>query len=152
MDTWTIEAATGPLVLAHSDNEYAVYDQQQSYGRWPMTEEGHRLATAAYGAHAHTPHSQKHTIVYTVTGTGTADITYDAFDNGNSGGAQDNGATLPWTKTITGSGLFNAYSVDATLGINGGTVSCTVSIDGKQVASHTSTGQFATVDCIGSAS
>jgi hypothetical protein len=54
MDTWTIEVATGSLVLAHSDHEYAVYDELQSYGRWPMTEEGHQLAMAAYGAHAQT--------------------------------------------------------------------------------------------------
>ena len=51
--TWTIEAANGPLVLAHSQNEYAVYDNQQTYGRWPMTDQGHRLATEAYTAFAH---------------------------------------------------------------------------------------------------
>ena len=92
----------------------------------------------------------KHTVVYTVTGNGTADITFDTFTNGNSGSSQDTGASLPWTKTATGSGLFNLYDVTATLS-TGSTVTCTITVDGKQVASHTSTGQFATVDCTGSA-
>jgi hypothetical protein len=51
--TWTIEAASGPLVLAHSENEYAVYDNQQTYGRWPMTDGCHRLASETYTALAH---------------------------------------------------------------------------------------------------
>jgi hypothetical protein len=54
METWTIEEATGPLVLARSVNEYAVYDELLTYGRWPITEEGHQLAIAAYKAQAQT--------------------------------------------------------------------------------------------------
>ena len=95
---------------------------------------------------------QKHTIVYSVTGTGTAgDITYAAFDNGNSGTSQVANASLPWTKTITGSGLFNSYSVSGTLSQNGGTVTCTITVDGKQVASHTSSGAYSSAYCTGSA-
>jgi hypothetical protein len=92
----------------------------------------------------------KHTVVYSVTGSGTADISYDSVQNGNSGSAQDTGATLPWTKTITGSGLFNVYGVNAQL-TNGTSVTCNLTVDGKQIASHTSTGQYASVDCTGSA-
>jgi hypothetical protein len=92
----------------------------------------------------------KHTVVYSVTGSGTADITYDSFTNGNSGTSQDTGAAIPWSKTITGSGIFNVYSLTATLS-SGGTVTCSITVDGKQLASHTSTGQFASVDCAASA-
>ncbi|MCL4445701.1 MAG: MmpS family protein [Actinobacteria bacterium] len=92
----------------------------------------------------------KHTVVYSVTGSGTADITYDSFTNGNSGTSQDSGASIPWSKTITGSGLFNIYSLNATLS-NGGTVTCSITVDGKQLSSHTSTGQFAYADCTASA-
>jgi hypothetical protein len=92
----------------------------------------------------------KHTVVYTVTGSGTADITFDSFSGGSSGSSQDTGAALPWTKTITGSGIFNLYDVNATL-TSGTSVTCTLSVDGKVVASHSSTGQYASVDCTGSA-
>jgi len=95
--------------------------------------------------------TQKHTIVYTVTGSGTANITYAAYDNGNTGTSQVGDASLPWTKTITGSGLFNSYSVIATVGSNGGTVACTLSVDGKQVSSHSASGAFSSADCSGSA-
>lgn len=94
--------------------------------------------------------AQKHTIVYTVTGRGTADITYDSFENGSSGSADDNGAALPWTKTITGSGLFNLYDVSATSDSGSGSIACTLKVDGKVVASQSSSGQFANVDCSGS--
>ncbi len=95
--------------------------------------------------------NKKHTIVYTVTGSGTANITYFAFDNGNQGTSQVSDAQLPWTKTVTGSGLFNSYSVIATVGTNGGTVACTLRVDGKQVSSHTASGEFSSADCTGSA-
>ncbi len=96
--------------------------------------------------------TQKHTIVYSVTGSGTADINYDAFDNGkNNGSSSITNVPLPWTKTITGSGLFNSYSVGAYLKSSGGTVSCTLSIDGKQVSSHTSSGAYGSVSCRGNA-
>lgn len=92
-----------------------------------------------------------HTVVYSVTGSGTADITYDSFTNGNSGSAQDNGAALPWSKTVNGSGIFNVYSLSAQAQ-TGTSISCTITVDGKQVANHTSTGQYAVVACSGSAS
>ncbi len=91
-----------------------------------------------------------HTVFYSVTGDGTADVTYDSFTNGNSGTSQVTGATLPWTKTETGSGLFNIYSLAATVS-TGSSVTCTITVDGKQISTHTSTGQFANVDCTGTA-
>jgi len=91
----------------------------------------------------------KHTVVYSVTGSGTADINWDTFAYGNSGSSQDSGAALPWTKTVTGSGLFNIYSVTAQLQ-SGTSVTCSITVDGKLVSTHSSTGQFAIADCTGS--
>ncbi len=90
--------------------------------------------------------NKKHTVVYTVTGTGSADITYDSFTNGNSGSSQVSNAALPWTKTIVGSGLFNIYDVTATIGVNGGSLSCTITVDGKQVSSQHASGELGTAD------
>jgi hypothetical protein len=110
------------------------------------------IALVAGGSKAvNDANNQKHTIVYTVTGSGTADVTYDAFDNGNSGTSQLSSVQLPWTKTITGSGLFNSYSVIATVGSNGGTVACTLRVDGTQVSSHSASGAFSSANCSGSA-
>ena len=102
----------------------------------------------------HDANTAKHTIIYSVTGsTGTiATVTYSAYDNGNQGTSQLSNQTLPWTKTITGSGLFNDYNLTATVGQNGGSVTCTLTVDGQQKASHTANGAFASANCSGSAS
>jgi hypothetical protein len=92
-----------------------------------------------------------HTVVYSVTGTGSASITYDSFDNNHNGSTQNSSVPLPWTKTIKGSGLFNYYSISATLGSDGGSTSCTITVDGKQVSSNSATGAFASATCSGSA-
>ena len=90
-----------------------------------------------------------HTITYSVTGDGPADITYDTFTSGNTGSEQANGATLPWTKTLTAKGFFSIYSLGAQLN-SGTTISCSITLDGKVISNHTSTGQYANVDCSGS--
>ena len=90
--------------------------------------------------------TKQHTVVYTVTGDGTADITFDTFANGNSGTDQLTGQSLPWTRSITESGLFNIYSVSAGI-LTGTTATCTITVDGKVLSTHTATGQFANVAC-----
>jgi hypothetical protein len=107
------------------------------------------VATA--GVAINNANTKSHTVVYRVTGSGTATITYDSVDNSHSGSAQISDVPLPWTKTITGSGLFNAYSVTATLGQNGGTATCSISIDGKPASSNSASGAFASASCTGSA-
>jgi hypothetical protein len=89
-----------------------------------------------------------HTATYSVTGNGVADINYDSLTNGNVGSSSANGSTLPWAKTVRGSGLITIFSVDAIL-TSGTTVTCTITVDGKVVESHSSTGQFASVSCVG---
>jgi hypothetical protein len=101
---------------------------------------------AAAGHAVDKANSAKHTVVYSVTGDGTADITYDSWTAGNAGTEQSTGQSLPWTKTIVASGLFNIYSVSASIN-TGSTATCTITVDGKVLARHTSTGQFANVSC-----
>ena len=57
-----------------------------------------------------------------MTGTGQAnDITYATVQEGagQSGEAQVTNVSLPWSKTITASGLFTAFDVSATVGSGG---------------------------------
>jgi len=62
---WTVVASAGPLVLVESQAEYAVYDQLHSYGRWPRSEDGYRLAYETYGAYSQ---SLAHGVAYAGTG------------------------------------------------------------------------------------
>jgi hypothetical protein len=91
-----------------------------------------------------------HTVVYSVAGSGTATtITYDTLQSGSgqNGEAQDTNVPLPWSKTIHASGLITAYTVSATVGSDGGTVTCTITVDGKVVNTNTANGAFATATC-----
>jgi len=90
--------------------------------------------------------TKKHTVTYSVTGDGTADITYGTYANSAAGTSQATGQALPWTKTFAASGLFNLYTVGATIS-TGTTVTCSITVDGKVVSSRTATGQFANADC-----
>jgi hypothetical protein len=65
LQRWSILAATGPLVLAQSDQEYAVYDQNKWFGQWPLTEQGYRFAVNTYEAHRQ---SLAHGVAYTASG------------------------------------------------------------------------------------
>lgn len=102
--------------------------------------------TAAVNHAAHV----NHTIVYSVTGSGQAnDITYDTLQEGNgqNGTAQETDVNLPWTKTINASGLFTVFDVTATVGSSGGSLTCTITEDGKQIATNSASGAFASADC-----
>ena len=48
-----------------SPQEYAVYDDRTSYGRWPLTEEGHPYAVQTYEAHRQL---RLHGVAYSATG------------------------------------------------------------------------------------
>ena len=93
---------------------------------------------------------KNHTVVYSVTGTGQAsDITYATLQQGNgqNGESQVTDVPLPWTKTITVSGLITTFSLSGTVGSDGGTVTCTITEDGSQLSTNTATGAFATANC-----
>lgn len=92
------------------------------------------------------------TLVYDVTGDSTdSSITYSTWNNGNSGSEDANNQTLPFEKTLTvkqgGTFDFNSYSLIASSGQTGTTISCKITLDGKVVSQHTASGSFATATC-----
>jgi membrane protein insertase Oxa1/YidC/SpoIIIJ len=52
-------------MLAHSGQEYAVYDQKTTYGRWPLNDEGYKFAVQTYEAYQQSP---AHGVAYQATG------------------------------------------------------------------------------------
>lgn len=88
-------------------------------------------------------------IIYGVTGTGSSvAITYSGRDFNT---AQETGVDLPWNKSVTIDGLGKTVTLTATNGMDGGTVTCQITADGKTIAEQTSSGPFATASCIGNA-
>lgn len=84
------------------------------------------------------------TVVLEVTGAKTADITYGL----GADQSQEQGAKLPWKKTLTSS---EAMVIPTLLAQNkgGGTIACKITIDGKLVKENKSSGEFAVVTCTG---
>jgi hypothetical protein len=86
-------------------------------------------------------------IRYEVSGPGLAGyITYQT----NNGQAHEANVALPWSTQLTGKmgnrAHINAYSVSAT-GVGPGSISCTMSVNGKVVSQYTATGNPARVVC-----
>jgi hypothetical protein len=86
------------------------------------------------------------TIRYEVTGdAGTANnVTYMI----NHGEQQETNVALPWSKDFTADDKFQALVVNAQ-NAGGGSISCTITVDGKVISQHTSNGQYAVVMCSG---
>ncbi|MFJ3379329.1 DUF308 domain-containing protein [Curtobacterium sp. NPDC090217] len=86
---------------------------------------------------------KEHTVTIEVTGDSTdANISYTT----GGGSEQASNPSLPFTKDITVKG--DSYgSVTATNGQTGNTVTCTVKVDGEQISTNTSTGQYASASC-----
>jgi hypothetical protein len=92
--------------------------------------------------------TQKHTIVYSVTGDAkTADIDYSTFEKA-ADVKSETGAAVPWTKTVEATGVYiGAFTV--TTGEQGGSVTCKVVVDGKEVKTATAAGEYAVASCTG---
>ncbi|HET6710599.1 MmpS family transport accessory protein [Amycolatopsis sp.] len=91
---------------------------------------------------------QKHTIVYSVSGTAkTADIDYSTFEQAASVKSEA-GAAVPWTKTVEATGIY-VGAFTATTGETGGSVTCKVVVDGKEVKTATASGEYAVASCTG---
>jgi len=58
-------------------------------------------------------------------------------------------ATLPWTKEMENKGVYKGGMLTVTTDENGGTVTCKITVDGKEVSTKTDTGPFASVVCTG---
>lgn len=98
----------------------------------------------------HSAH-QTHSITYSVTGSGTSEastVTCATVQEGNGqkGESQANNAPLPWSKTITASGVFTEFTVSAQ-NAGSGSVTCTITEVGTVPNTNTATGQFAIATC-----
>ena len=83
--------------------------------------------------------SDTYTVVYRVDGdSNQADITYE---NSSGDTGQDIGAALPWTETFTVEEGSFVY-LSAQRGGAPGDIICTIELDGVEVESNTSTGEF----------
>lgn len=72
------------------------------------------------------------------------DVTYEL----GSDQSQANGSASPWSKTATSPDAVTMASVVAqSQGDGGGTVSCSITLDGKVVKTNTSSGSYAVVTC-----
>lgn len=86
-----------------------------------------------------------HKVTYKVTGTRKADITYT---DGGTKTSQENGAKVPWTKTVKSRGDAIVYQVSAQNQIDASKrVRCSISVDGKVVDTNVGKGQYAIADC-----
>ena len=97
-----------------------------------------------------TANKKVHQVEYSVTGDGSADVTYASLTGGGAGESQESGVLEPWTKHISAKGIFSAYSLLAQIK-TGTSVTCTISVDGKVVSTNTASGEFAIATCSGSA-
>lgn len=88
-------------------------------------------------------------VVYNVTGDSTdATVTYSTYANGQSGSEQATNQALPFSKTVTGTkGGFNSYTLTASNGSTGASITCTITVDGKVVSTQTASGQYASATC-----
>ncbi|WP_246382368.1 DUF4190 domain-containing protein [Prauserella isguenensis] len=89
-------------------------------------------------------------IRYEVTGDArNASVSYTTFGDGTTSTSEETVAELPWSKDLTTKGLFSGGSLTVSTGAEGGSVTCTVTVDGQDAKSSTATGQFATASCDG---
>ncbi|WP_227983226.1 MmpS family transport accessory protein [Nocardia spumae] len=89
------------------------------------------------------------TVTYQVEGTGPdSSITYSGRDFNI---AQENGATLPWSKQVTIDGLGKTVSLSATNDEKGGDVTCRILLGDKVISEQKSSGPFASASCTGDA-
>lgn len=91
---------------------------------------------------------QMDTVVYTVTGHHSSDITYT---NSTGDISQVTDTThLPWTYKFTSVPDAEGFMDVSAQNSGSGTISCTISINGQVVKKNSSTGAYAIVDCTSS--
>jgi hypothetical protein len=115
--------------------------------------------TAAITSAADDAVNKEHTVAYQVTGTGQvtkADVSYWANDGSNkSSSISQDGQALPFSKTVKVKGSLSAFVLSANTSVSSGaapkgTLSCSLSVDGKVVSTDHSSGSASFVSCTGS--
>lgn len=90
------------------------------------------------------------TVRYEVTGDApNATVSYTTFGDGATSMSEENVTEFPWSKDLTTKGLFTGGSLTVMTGAEGGSVTCTVTVDGQDSKSATAAGQFSTASCDG---
>lgn len=103
------------------------------------------LSTGNSDDQAQQPHTPTAPVSYEVTGTGTADLTYQAHnETGKATVVQD--AHLPWHTTVDVP-LGQDPTISIVLDQHGGTARCTLAIHGKHIQSATATGTYGRATC-----
>lgn len=88
-------------------------------------------------------------IVYEVTGDAAGvDVTYTTFGDSLTTN-QESAATLPWSKEVKTKGLGKGGQLVVSTSESGGTVTCKVTVDGKEAKTATASGAFAIATCDG---
>lgn len=90
-----------------------------------------------------TTSGNRKTIVMTVTGPASADITFGLGGDPS----QEIGAKLPWRKELTSGESAIFPSIDAQSTEGDGKIECTITIDGELVKENASSGEYAIVTC-----
>ena len=89
------------------------------------------------------------TVRYEVSGDAkNATITYSVWGDTISQN-QETAATLPWSKEVRTKGLGKGGMLTVTADQQGGTVTCKVTVDGKDAKTGTASGPFASASCGG---
>lgn len=81
----------------------------------------------------------------------TVSVTYSTYTNGSSGTESSTDQPAPFAKEFTvetGDTFdYKSFFLSGNTGADGGTVTCTITVDGKVASTQTATGTFASVTC-----
>ena len=95
------------------------------------------------------PAPAQDTIVYTITGGHASDITYVQPGESFQESQITDRTALPWSKTWTldPSGYEQFSLTIEAQNAGGGTIGCSITVDGKVIAQNSSSGEYAVVTC-----
>jgi hypothetical protein len=109
------------------------------------------LWAVAFGKAVDNVNKESHrvaTVRYDVAGDAqNVTISYSIFGRDGISTSQESVATLPWTKSVDTTGLAKGGTLTVSAGPDGGTVTCTVSLDGQEAKTVSATGPMATASC-----
>ncbi|WP_434592093.1 hypothetical protein [Streptomyces sp. A5-4] len=89
-------------------------------------------------------------VKYAVTGDAKdVTISYSEWSDGNLSTSTASDARLPWRKEVDTTGFLKGGHLTVVTGADGGTATCTVTVDGKKPRTSTASGPFATAICDG---
>jgi hypothetical protein len=108
------------------------------------------MFAAAVVTTVHNDQNTTASIGYDVTGDAKgATVTYSSFGANGASTNQETASTLPWHKDLQAKGLFSGGSLTVSAGADGGSVTCKVTVNGKESKTASASGPFATASCSG---